>query len=103
MAMMSLKSEGPKWWRKMRLRLAQLMHEDINVLILDEPTNHLDIEAREVLEETLESFEGTIIGVSHDRYFLQKIFTKTAWIENQAIQVLREITSGLEENDRNLQ
>lgn len=72
---------------KMRLRLAQLMHEDINVLILDEPTNHLDIEAREVLEETLESFEGTIIGVSHDRYFLQKIFTKTAWIENQAIQV----------------
>ena len=80
----------------MRLRLAQLMHEDINVLILDEPTNHLDIEAREVLEETLESFEGTIIGVSHDRYFLQKIFTKTAWIENQTIQVLREIMSGLE-------
>lgn len=72
---------------KMRLRLAQLMHEDINVLILDEPTNHLDIEAREVLEETLESFEGTIIGVSHDRYFLQKIFVKTAWIDNQTIQV----------------
>ena len=72
---------------KMRLRLAQLMHEDINVLILDEPTNHLDIEAREVLEETLESFEGTIIGVSHDRYFLQKIFAKTAWIDNQTIQV----------------
>lgn len=70
---------------KMRLRLAQLMHEDINVLMLDEPTNHLDIEAREVLEETLESFEGTIIGVSHDRYFLQKIFTKTAWIEDQVI------------------
>ncbi|WP_155590544.1 ribosomal protection-like ABC-F family protein [Lysinibacillus cavernae] len=72
---------------KMRLRLAQLMHEDINVLILDEPTNHLDIEAREVLEDTLESFEGTIIGVSHDRYFLQKIFTKTAWIDNQTIHV----------------
>ncbi|MEK5231440.1 ABC-F type ribosomal protection protein [Lysinibacillus sp. FSL K6-0232] len=72
---------------KMRLRLAQLMHEDINVLILDEPTNHLDIEAREVLEDTLESFEGTIIGVSHDRYFLQKIFTKTAWIEEQRITV----------------
>jgi len=72
---------------KMRLRLAQLMHEDINVLILDEPTNHLDIEAREVLEETLESFEGTIIGVSHDRYFLQKIFTKTAWLKDQTIHV----------------
>lgn len=61
---------------KMRLRLAQLMHEDINVLILDEPTNHLDIEAREVLEDTLETFEGTIIGVSHDRYFLQKYLPK---------------------------
>ncbi|WP_025117444.1 ribosomal protection-like ABC-F family protein [Lysinibacillus fusiformis] len=72
---------------KMRLRLAQLMHEDINVLILDEPTNHLDIEAREVLEDTLESFEGTIIGVSHDRYFLQKIFTKTAWLKDQTIHV----------------
>ncbi len=72
---------------KMRLRLAQLMHEDINVLILDEPTNHLDIEAREVLEDTLESFEGTIIGVSHDRYFLQKIFSKTAWLKDQTIHV----------------
>ncbi|AVK97633.1 ABC-F family ATP-binding cassette domain-containing protein [Lysinibacillus sphaericus] len=72
---------------KMRLRLAQLMHEDINLLILDEPTNHLDIEAREVLEDTLESFTGTIIGVSHDRYFLQKIFTKIAWIEQETIYV----------------
>lgn len=72
---------------KMRLRLAQLMHEDINVLILDEPTNHLDIEAREVLEDTLETFVGTIIGVSHDRYFLQKIFTKTAWLKDQTIHV----------------
>ncbi|MFJ6207357.1 ribosomal protection-like ABC-F family protein [Lysinibacillus sp. NPDC092081] len=72
---------------KMRLRLAQLMHEDINLLMLDEPTNHLDIEAREVLEDTLETFEGTIIGVSHDRYFLQKIFTKVAWIEHETIQV----------------
>jgi len=72
---------------KMRLRLAQLMHADINLLMLDEPTNHLDIEAREVLEDTLESFEGTIIGVSHDRYFLQKIFTKVAWIDHENIQV----------------
>lgn len=72
---------------KMRLRLAQLMHEDINLLILDEPTNHLDIEAREVLEDTLESFEGTIIGVSHDRYFLQKVFSKIAWIEREKIFV----------------
>lgn len=103
MAMMSLKSEGLKWWRKMRLRLAQLMHEDINVLILDEPTNHLDIEAREVLEETLESFEGTIIGVSHDRYFLQKIFAKTAWIDNQTIQVFEGDYEWAKQKDRNSQ
>lgn len=72
---------------KMRLRLAQLMHENCNVLILDEPTNHLDIESREVLEETLEKFNGTILAISHDRYFLQKIFSKVAWIENQQITV----------------
>ncbi|MEO4053138.1 ribosomal protection-like ABC-F family protein [Solibacillus sp. CAU 1738] len=72
---------------KMRLRLAQLMHDNVNVLILDEPTNHLDIESREVLEDTLETFEGTIIGVSHDRYFLQKMFTKIAWIEQESITV----------------
>lgn len=72
---------------KMRLRLAQLMYQHCNVLILDEPTNHLDIESREVLEETLEKFTGTIIAISHDRYFLQRIFTKTAWIENHTITV----------------
>ncbi|KIL74681.1 ribosomal protection-like ABC-F family protein [Bacillus badius] len=72
---------------KMRLRLAQLMHQHCNALILDEPTNHLDIESREVLEETLEKFNGTIIAISHDRYFLQKIFTKVAWIENNSITV----------------
>ncbi|WP_042478026.1 ribosomal protection-like ABC-F family protein [Bacillus ndiopicus] len=72
---------------KMRLRLAQLMHQQINLLLLDEPTNHLDIESREVLEDTLESFEGTIVAVSHDRYFLQKLFTKIAWIEHQQLTV----------------
>ena len=72
---------------KMRLRLAQLMQQDINLLVLDEPTNHLDIESREVLEENLQNFEGTIIAVSHDRYFLQKIFTKIAWIEQQTVTI----------------
>ncbi|KAA0566867.1 ABC-F family ATP-binding cassette domain-containing protein [Bacillus sp. CH30_1T] len=65
---------------KMRLRLAQLMHQDINFLVLDEPTNHLDIDSREVLEDALEDFKGTILAVSHDRYFLNKLFKKTYWI-----------------------
>lgn len=70
---------------KMRLRLAQLMYQDINFLILDEPTNHLDIESREVLEEALEQYNGTILAVSHDRYFLNKLFEKTYWIDERQL------------------
>ncbi|MFT9850087.1 ribosomal protection-like ABC-F family protein [Aneurinibacillus sp. REN35] len=70
---------------KMRLRLAQLMYQDTNLLILDEPTNHLDIESREVLEEALEEYNGTILGVSHDRYFLNKLFERIYWITSQEV------------------
>lgn len=56
-----------------RLRLCQLMHRDVNTLILDEPTNHLDILSCEMLEDTLLGFNGSIIFVSHDRYFINKI------------------------------
>ncbi|WP_405099926.1 ribosomal protection-like ABC-F family protein [Oceanobacillus sp. FSL H7-0719] len=70
---------------RMRLRLAQLMYQDVNLLILDEPTNHLDIDSREVLEEALEDFEGTILAVSHDRYFLNKLFRKVYWIEDSQV------------------
>lgn len=66
---------------RMRLMLAVLVHSDLNVLILDEPTNHLDIESRDALEEALESFDGTLIAVSHDRYFLNRLFTKTLWLD----------------------
>ncbi|KQL17937.1 ribosomal protection-like ABC-F family protein [Cytobacillus solani] len=72
---------------KMRLRLAQLMYQDINFLVLDEPTNHLDIESREVLEEALEDYQGTILAVSHDRYFINKIFQKIYWIDDKKIHL----------------
>jgi ATP-binding cassette, subfamily F, member 3 len=70
---------------RMRLRLAQLMYQDINLLILDEPTNHLDIDSCEVLEEALEQFNGTILAVSHDRYFLNKLFKKIYWLQNGTV------------------
>ena len=61
---------------KVRLILAGLMKKNINLLILDEPTNHLDIASREALEESLKNYEGTILFVSHDRYFVNKIANK---------------------------
>ncbi|MRX53155.1 ABC-F type ribosomal protection protein [Bacillus idriensis] len=70
---------------RMRIQLAKLMQKDLNFLILDEPTNHLDIDSREVLEEAIEQFEGTILAVSHDRYFLNKLFTKTFWLYDKQL------------------
>lgn len=58
---------------RVRLLLAKLVIKETNFLILDEPTNHLDISTRELLEENLKEYEGTILFVSHDRYFASKI------------------------------
>jgi len=63
---------------KVRLKLALLMEEDINMLLLDEPTNHIDIASRETLEEALVQFDGTILFVSHDRFFIEKVATRVA-------------------------
>ena len=59
-----------------RLTLAKLILSEVNLLILDEPTNHLDIDSKEALEGALEAFDGTIISVSHDRYFISKLATR---------------------------
>lgn len=73
---------------KGRLALAKLIYSNVNVLILDEPTNHLDIPSREALENALEKFPGTIIAVSHDRYFLDKIATQIlSFEENQRTEI----------------
>lgn len=71
---------------KSRLRLCSLTFQRVNFMILDEPTNHLDITSREVLEDTLSEFEGTILFVSHDRYFINKIADKIMEIEDKTIK-----------------
>ena len=62
---------------RMRIKLAELLQLKINTLIFDEPTNHIDIPTKEVLEEALEDFDGTLIFVSHDRFFINKFADKT--------------------------
>ena len=77
---------GGEW---SRLQLALLMYQKPNLLLLDEPTNHLDIDSREALEEALEEFPGTLLAVSHDRYFINRLAHKV-WVLDQG-----EITSYL--------
>lgn len=68
-----------------RLRLCMLMDAKINLLILDEPTNHLDIQSREWIEEAVEEYEGNLLFVSHDRYFIDRFATRIWMLENGTI------------------
>ena len=72
-----------------RLRLCMLMDEKINLLILDEPTNHLDIASREWIEAAIEEFEGVLLFVSHDRYFIEKFAERIWLLEDGKIQDFR--------------
>ena len=74
-----------------RLRLCMLMDEKINLLILDEPTNHLDIASREWVEAAIEEFEGVLLFVSHDRYFIEK-FAERIWLLEDG--VIRDFRCG---------
>ena len=65
-----------------RLQLALLMLQQPNVLLLDEPTNHLDIASTEVLEQALEDFDGAILCISHDRYFLDNVVDKIVELDD---------------------
>ena len=70
---------------KSKLKLCSLTFNQTNLLILDEPTNHLDIDSREILEEMLSVFKGTILFISHDRYFIKKIASRIGDIEDKQI------------------
>ncbi len=72
-----------------RLRLCMLMDENINLLVLDEPTNHLDIASREWIEEAVTDYEGTLLFVSHDRYFINQFANRIWMIENGQITDFR--------------
>lgn len=72
---------------KMRVKLAELLQQEVNTLIFDEPTNHIDIPTKEVLEEAIKEFNGTVIFISHDRYFINKFADKIFEFENGQVTV----------------
>ncbi len=72
---------------RIRLRLASLLQQNVNCLVFDEPTNHIDIQTKEVLEKAIDDFNGTVLFVSHDRYFINKFAEKTIEFKDGKITV----------------
>lgn len=72
---------------RMKVKLAELLQNKVNTLILDEPTNHIDVESKEVFESALEDFSGTILFVSHDRFFINKFANKIIAFDNKKIKI----------------
>ena len=72
---------------RMKVKLAELLQNKVNTLILDEPTNHIDIDTKEVFENALEDFSGTMMFVSHDRFFINKFANKVVEFEKGNINL----------------
>lgn len=86
---------------KARVQMAKLALQSANLLMLDEPTNHLDIQSAEVLEEALEDYNGSLLMISHDRYFLDNVATRIVELQDgQLIEYLGNYTYYVEEKAR---
>ena len=85
---LSRKISSLSYGERMKVKLAELVLSQCDFIILDEPTNHLDLHAREMLEDTLSQYEGTLLVVSHDVYFLNKLCDKVLLFDGGRIRKL---------------